>query len=193
MGKRDDILQATLDIVVDEGVAAFSFAKLFERAGVGAGTVYHYFAGKDALLEALFTQVAARFDAEVSREWSQTQPIRAQFDGLLRSFAVYAMANPKDVIFLETCSRTPSIPRDLRERVTPGERLGMQVIAQAQAEGLMRPMHTHLALAVVSGMVGSVVASALSHKYPLGATELDTVLDAAWRALATDVGLKMLR
>lgn len=186
MGKREDILQATLDLVVEEGLASFSFSKLFVRARVGSGTVYHYFEGKDALLEALYIDVAVRLDRGVFAQWSPDLPLRAQFEAIFRGFARFAMAHPKEVAFIETCSRTPAIPRELRERVTPAQEVGMRLMERCQAEGLLRPMSPHLALAIASGMVASVVGAAGSGKYTFGDAELDILIESSWRALATD-------
>jgi len=190
VSKRDDILDATLDLVVEQGLAAFSFSKLFQRAGVGAGTVYNYFESKDALLEALFADVSSRMDKGVLKHWSRDASLPAQFDTLLRGFALYVVENPREVSFIETCSRTPSIPRKLRERVTPAQKAGLQLISEGQAAGLIRPMAPHLAMAIASGLIASVVGASGSGKYDFGQAELDTVIDASWRALATDAGLR---
>lgn len=190
MGKRDDILAATLDLVVEQGLAAFSFSKLFQRAGVGAGTVYNYFESKDALLEALFTDVSSRMDEGVLKHWARDAPLPAQFDAHLRAFALYAMENPKEVSFIQTCSRTPTIPRELRERVTPAQEAVLQLISKGQAAGLIRPMAPHLAMAIASGLIASVVGASGSGKYDFGPAELDIVIDASWRALATTAGLR---
>lgn len=193
MGKREDILAATLDLVVEEGLASFSFSKLFERAKVGAGTVYNYFAGKDALLEALYANVTARLDEGVLRGWSPDLPIRAQFESLLRGFALYAMANPKDIAFVETCSLAHAIPRHRKERTTPGQEVSMRLIAQAQAEGLIRPMAPHLGLAIASGLVAATISAGAAGKYEFGDAELEVVIESSWRALATDAGLRAVR
>lgn len=193
MSKRDDILQATLDLVVEQGLAAFSFSKLFQRAGVGAGTVYNYFPGKDALLEALFTEVSSRLDEGVLKNWSPDASLPAQFDALLRGFALYALANPSEVSFIEACSRAPAVPRRLRERVTPAQKVTLRLLAEGQAAGLIRIMEPHLALAIASGLIAAVVGASASGKYEFGQAELDTVIDASWRALATNAGLRAAR
>ena len=46
MGKRDDILTATLDLISEEGLQSTTFSKIFKRANVGSGTVYNYFKNK---------------------------------------------------------------------------------------------------------------------------------------------------
>lgn len=54
MGKREDFLNATLDLITEEGLQALTFAKIINRAHVGSSTVYHYFQNKEELVSELF-------------------------------------------------------------------------------------------------------------------------------------------
>jgi len=82
------------------------------------------------------------------------------------------------------------MPRKLRERVTPAQQVGMRLIVAGQTEGLIRAMPAHLGLALASGMVAAVVGAAGSGKYKFRKAELDIVVDASWRAQATDADLR---
>lgn len=188
--KREAILSATLELVVDEGLPAFSFSKLFAKAGAGSGTVYNYFPSKRALLEALFDEVSSRLDEAVLRHWGATASLRVQFDALLRGLARFTMERPKDVAFIEACSHSKTVQVAVRERVTPGQSRLMQVIAEGQRAGLLRPMDPHLAMAIATSQVVATVGAGLTGKYRFGDEELELVLDAAWRALATPRGLR---
>ncbi|HSI04338.1 MAG TPA: helix-turn-helix domain-containing protein [Myxococcota bacterium] len=50
---RARILDALVRVVLDDGVHAFSVAKVAERAGISHRTVYRHFASREELLEAL--------------------------------------------------------------------------------------------------------------------------------------------
>lgn len=54
MGKREDICNAALAIVSEEGVRGLTLPRLFERANTGSGTFYHYFKDRDDLLDTLY-------------------------------------------------------------------------------------------------------------------------------------------
>jgi AcrR family transcriptional regulator len=56
----DAILEATARILVEEGYARASTNHIAERAGISIGSLYHYFAGKDAIVDALAERVAER-------------------------------------------------------------------------------------------------------------------------------------
>jgi len=47
--KRDDIVQAALELIAENGFHGAPMAMIADRAGVGAGTIYRYFENKDLL------------------------------------------------------------------------------------------------------------------------------------------------
>ncbi len=70
--KRDAILNAMLDIVVERGFHDAPMSLVAERSGASAGVIYHYFSGKEQIIEALYERIRhlkinaflANFDAE---------------------------------------------------------------------------------------------------------------------------------
>lgn len=59
----DAILAAARALLADQGLAALSVYAVAERAGMPPSSVYHFFAGVPALLEALTAEVHAAFRA----------------------------------------------------------------------------------------------------------------------------------
>ncbi|MDJ1645293.1 TetR/AcrR family transcriptional regulator [Streptomyces pakalii] len=58
--RRERILAATLDHIVEEGAAGVSHRKIAARAGVPLGLMPYHFSGMDALLRDAFTGFAGR-------------------------------------------------------------------------------------------------------------------------------------
>lgn len=55
--KRESIIEAMLDLVVERGFHDAPMSLLAKRAGASAGVIYHYFASKDEVLEAVYQHV----------------------------------------------------------------------------------------------------------------------------------------
>ncbi len=51
--RREELLDIALDLCRTQGFDALRVEQVVQRAGVAKGTFYHYFASKDAVLEAL--------------------------------------------------------------------------------------------------------------------------------------------
>jgi TetR/AcrR family transcriptional regulator, repressor of fatR-cypB operon len=62
MGKRDKreaILKAMLDLIVERGFHNAPMSVLAKRSGASPGVIYHYFPSKDALIHAVYERVAS--------------------------------------------------------------------------------------------------------------------------------------
>ena len=61
---RERLLDAAHECLHEKGLEGFTTRDILERAGLSAGTLYHYFSGKDDLVMALAGRIAAtEFDA----------------------------------------------------------------------------------------------------------------------------------
>lgn len=59
---RDAIFEATAQILETQGEAALTTNRIAERAGVSVGTLYQYFANKDAILVGIARRESARLE-----------------------------------------------------------------------------------------------------------------------------------
>jgi len=57
--KRDAILNAMLDVVVERGFHEAPMSLIEERSGASAGVIYHHFASKEEIIQALYERVRA--------------------------------------------------------------------------------------------------------------------------------------
>ena len=78
------LLDAAEEGAAREGLEAASLQAIAERAGGAVGTIYNYFADRDALVEALFVSRRAELAAEVDATASNTAD--APFEAQLHAF-----------------------------------------------------------------------------------------------------------
>ena len=57
--KREAILEAMLDLIVERGFHDAPMSVLAKRSGASAGVIYHYFPSKDELIRAVYERVKA--------------------------------------------------------------------------------------------------------------------------------------
>ena len=58
--RRQQLIEATVDVMAEVGFTATTLAQIGRRAGASPGLVAHYFGDKDGLLEATLRSLAAR-------------------------------------------------------------------------------------------------------------------------------------
>lgn len=65
---RQSLLRATARIAVDKGISGVTFNAVCREANVSKGGLQYHFSTKDALIDGVFTDMLARFSAEMDAE-----------------------------------------------------------------------------------------------------------------------------
>lgn len=123
--KRDAILAAALDEFVEKGFALARMDAVATRAGVAKGTLYLYFASKQALLEALIhvnigAQVAAIGQAALQSDKPTGDLLRMIF-GRIRAEILGTRRREVARLVIAEAGRVPEIAALYhREVITPG-------------------------------------------------------------------------
>lgn len=64
-GRRQQLIEATIDLISTRGYPATSLSAIAERAGLSKAAVLYHFSSKDNLTRAALEQVMAQFRAHV--------------------------------------------------------------------------------------------------------------------------------
>ena len=95
------ILEAALDLFVERGFEATSVPEVAQRAGVAAGTIYLYFASKEALVNALLARIKGALAARLLTAWRPDAPLEEQFAGLHGAFGRWLLEHPRAGAFCD--------------------------------------------------------------------------------------------
>jgi TetR/AcrR family transcriptional regulator len=140
---RNAILEAATALFLEQGVAATALSQVAKRAGVTKSLIHHHFETKDKLWAAVKDRLMEEY-AEVQQQMLQGKTFDLQL--LLDSMSVYFKFLEKrpELVRLITmfCLESEALGDESFERqASVGEglfRLGVQVIAQGQADGAIR-------------------------------------------------------
>ena len=88
--KRDAILDAMLDLVVERGFHDAPMSLLARRSGASAGVIYHHFASKEEIIRALYERIRALKIEAFLGDFSPGQDPRESFiQGFVHLYAFY--------------------------------------------------------------------------------------------------------
>ena len=113
--KRRDIMQATLELIAEQGFHGAPMAEVAEKAGVAAGTIYRYFESKDALITELHQELENKIMAVLQEGYPSGRPLRERFLYLIRELLRYFITNPLHFRYMEQYFNSPygiSLHRD---------------------------------------------------------------------------------
>jgi AcrR family transcriptional regulator len=136
--RRQKILAAAVSVFAERGYEATRVGDIASEAGVAYGLVYHYFASKDAVLEAVFREAWGRLLSAIAQaeQMAGTAPERL---GLVVKIVLRSWRDDPDLVRLlvREVTRNPHIQDELDEigqAFTSLER----IIAGGQEEGTIR-------------------------------------------------------
>ena len=189
LDKRSAILISAMELIAENGFHGSPTAMIASRAGVGTGTIYRYFADKDALIKAVFAAVESRLQETVLADYPADQSIRLRLDHYLTGLVRFFLANPLEFKFLGQFYDSPfgvALRRDKIFGRSDEQNCGMTMkglFDQGVAAGEIKD----LPIPVLFGLsIGSLIAVTRDHI--LGFVVLDAelirqIVDACWDAI----------
>jgi len=180
--KQRRILDAALALFAERGFHGTAVPLVAEAAGVATGTIYHYFANKEALVNAVFRDAKARLRVAVYADLDSTQEPEALFREVWRRLATFARADPVRFRFLELQDHVPYLDAESREFelnvLVPLWLAGRSIASRGGARDM--PVEALMAL-VWGALVGLIKAERLGY-IQLDDDTLARAGEACWRA-----------
>lgn len=84
MSTRDDLIEATRDLLWERGYAGTSPAAILQASGAGQGSMYHHFRGKEALALAAIERNTDEIRAQVAADLSSADSAIGRIRAYLR-------------------------------------------------------------------------------------------------------------
>lgn len=170
------IAEAALDVLADQGIAAFSVEAVAHRAGVGKATVYRRYAGRDEVLAAALDYL--RDDLPGAPE---TGPARERLVAILEGVRTPMTRTRGGRIMAQVISASAHHPDFLASfyaRVLgPRRRLLVGILREGVDEGWVDPQ---VDLDVVATLlVGPMIFLKMWHGTPMADTPTAQILDLA--------------
>jgi AcrR family transcriptional regulator len=105
--KRNDIMQAALGIIAEQGFHGAPMAEIAEKAGVAAGTIYRYFENKDVLITELHRELEDQIMAVLKEGYPTGKPLRKRFLYLNQRLLRYFIERPLHFRYMEQYFNSP--------------------------------------------------------------------------------------
>jgi AcrR family transcriptional regulator len=181
--KRAAILDAAMSLIADQGFHAAPMSLIAQRAGVAAGTIYHYFTSKEDMIIALYARSKARMGEAMLAQDDASKPYKQRFHSFWLNLFVFFTGNPADFMFLQQYSNSPFIAQHTREENEVFYRPVVEFLAEGTRIGVLRDMHIELLTAIVYGTVVSAAQLHLSCTLRVEGQHLLQAIAAAWDAV----------
>lgn len=113
--KKSRILRATLELITEHGFHATPVSLIAAEAQVGAGTIYRYFANKEAIINELYDRIETELHEATMAGLPAEPSVRDEFYLKWRNILRYFLDHPQEAGFIEQFSASPFINPRLAE------------------------------------------------------------------------------
>ena len=156
-------MEAALELIAKHGFHGAPMARIAEKAGVGAGTIYRYFEHKDILIAEIFRDLETQIKAVLQKDYPAGRPIRERFLHLGTGLLRYFIEHPLHFHYVEQYHNSP-YGVSLRRDKMLDKSAGPDIFKQLFEDGISQKVLKELPLFVLFALAfGPVLALARDH------------------------------
>jgi AcrR family transcriptional regulator len=181
--KYEAILEAALQLFVERGFYGTAVPLVAERAGVAAGTIYHHFANKEAMVNALYRRWKETIARSIYTAFPATAPPREQFRAIWEHMAKFALANPEAFAFLEFHHHAPYLDKESLALDRSLKQFGASFVTAAQKQGVLKDIEPMLLMELAFGAFNAMFRAHVEGRIVLDEDKLRAVEAACWDAV----------
>ena len=180
--KREAVMAAALELFVERGFFGTAVPEIADKAGVGAGTIYRYFASKEVLVNEIYRAEKMRW-GQVLVASVPTATARELFRSLWMRMARFVVENQQSFVFMELHHHARYLDAESRALEQRMLDLFANVITAAQARGELKAAPPRLLMAIVMGSFIGVVRSSIEQERAIPEVEWKLAEQCGWEAV----------
>jgi AcrR family transcriptional regulator len=182
VNKRDQIIQAAMELLVQQDTQATPMSAIAKAAKTGMGTIYNCFATKEELINAIFIHITTEQYQHVARDLKKGS-VKSQFEHYYLGFNQYWLAHPTHFFFIDQFERSPIItPATRAENLAILEPI-LTLLLTGQHQGVLKSFDVQGLLAFLNGGILAFIRWVLVTQPGPHAALLQNQLKMAWDAI----------
>ena len=181
MSKRNAILTAALELLVEKGVHNTPMSEIAKAAGTGMGTIYNHFPNKNLLINEIYLGIKEKEEA-VYLAVNTTQPIKTQFEQYLRIIMEFFVEHPSYFKFLQQLEASPIITKENRNQGSKSVEMVAVLLRKGQENRIIKNIGIDELLTFIGGAISSYVKWHL-HKTDTTKSSPNNQIQMVWDAI----------
>ncbi|MEM7374416.1 MAG: TetR/AcrR family transcriptional regulator [Bacteroidota bacterium] len=154
MSKKDAIISAALELLVEKGVHNTPMSAIAKAAGTGMGTIYNYFPNKDVLINEIYSNIKEK-EESLFLEVKTDGPIKTQFENYMRVLIQFHLNNPLYFNFLEQLQASPIITKENKAKGEKTVEMVATLLINGQQQRIVKPIEIDEILVFIGGAISS--------------------------------------
>jgi AcrR family transcriptional regulator len=185
--KKRAIIQATMELVSENGFHGAPIAMVAERAGVAAGTIYRYFENKDALIIGVYSDFEERLREKILEGYPEQGSVQERYSHLARVLVKIWTSSPIEFRFVEQFHNSPYGIELRRDRLLGKEKdLCRDLFEEGLDIGAIRPLPFPMLFALAFGPLIYISRDHNLGFFELNDSILQQAIDGCWNAVKSE-------
>lgn len=182
--KRMAVILAAMELVAENGFHGSPMSGIAKRAGVAAGTIYHYFESKDALIEATYAHLEELLIESIRQGYCEDSSVQERFLHIGRTLVNSFIVFPMKFRFIEQFHNSPYGVASRRERMLgKKDDLVSSLFEEARQQGLIKDLPLPVIFALAFGPLLLICRDHIFGLITLDDLLIEKIVKACWNAL----------
>lgn len=183
MNKKEAIYQATIDLVISEGIHNTPMSKIAKKAGISVGTIYLYFKNKEDLIGKLYMDLKKRMGEAIHKVDIKNLDTEAIFKAYWIGLYNYFSKDPKALQYMEQLRFSTYISAKQHEEAEIYYMPIINFFAEAMQMGKIKRMSIPIVASMQHAVVSNLVYQKISRLAEVNVDELESVCQSCWDGL----------
>lgn len=181
--KTEQIFCATLKLVKERGLAGITMSEIAHAANLATGTLYIYFASKDDLINALFTECRKASAAIYFMNYDPEMPFKKGFKIIWMNLLRHRIEKFEEAVFMDQCYHSPFITESSKEITMTLLQPLYRLVERGKQESLIKDLDTFLLLTFMVGSINEVVKHSSYSNRKLTIPVIEDIFNLCWDGL----------
>jgi AcrR family transcriptional regulator len=178
LNKIDIIFNASLQLILKEGIAGLTMAKLAKKAGLATGTLYIYFKNKEELIHQLYYKLKEESVERFMKGYRADMPFEVAIKKIWMNYLTHRIEHYEESIFMEQYYRSPYISEDTRAIAESMKSPVHAVITQGKEDGIVRTdADNEMLFLSMLGFIRELCDEHISGIYELNAVRIEKAFE----------------
>ncbi len=185
MDKKEKLLKAALELIVDQGFHGTPTSQIAKRAGIASGTLFYFFPTKDALVIALYLKIKNEMSDYMKGAIENKGDFRDLLKGYYSATLNWAQANQTAFRFVEQFNSSPYLTEIADEEIQRHVKPMLDLLRRGINEGVLKPIDSEIMVSLISGHTFSINKYLTSRQLPVNRSRqiIDETFGLLWKMI----------
>ncbi|SDS41054.1 DNA-binding transcriptional regulator, AcrR family [Maribacter dokdonensis] len=181
--KRNALINATIELVNNDGFHATPMSKIAKMACVSPATIYLYFENKQDLVNKTYLEVKSSYTAYAFATYDETMSVKEGFEVIWKRIAEFKLKEDAYAMFLAQCDNTPMIDEESRQEGIRHLQPLLDLWNRGIKEGVIKPMSDYMLYAYAINPLSFLTIAQNRGALVLDDKQLEQAFQAAWSSI----------